>query len=112
MTDLSARVANPAVEKAISALPNLVKLGYRLLRDPRVPVKHKAFVGAALAYLVAPIDVIPDFIPFLGQADDVLLLAFALNAMFEAAGARANTAINTTTAINTHFFIMHLLGFE
>jgi len=86
MTDLSARASNPAVEKAISAVPNLVKLGYRLVRDPRVPVKHKAFLGVALAYLVAPVDVIPDFIPLIGRADDLLLLAFALNSIFEAAG--------------------------
>ncbi len=86
MTDLSARVSHPAVQKAIAAVPNLVKLGYRLLKDPRVPVKQRAFVGAALAYMVAPVDVIPDFIPFLGRADDLLILAFALNSMFEAAG--------------------------
>lgn len=86
MTNVLARAANPAVEKAISAVPNLIKLGYRLVRDPRVPVKHKAFLGGALAYTVAPVDLIPDFIPFLGQADDLLILAFALNAMFEAAG--------------------------
>jgi uncharacterized membrane protein YkvA (DUF1232 family) len=86
MTDLSARASSPAVDKAISALPNLVKLGYRLMRDPRVPVKQKAFLGAALAYLVSPVDVIPDFIPFLGRADDLVILAFALNAMFDAAG--------------------------
>ena len=86
MTDLSARASSPAVDKAISALPNLVKLGYRLVRDPRVPVKHKAFLGGALAYLVAPVDLIPDFIPFIGRADDLLMRAFALNAMFEAAG--------------------------
>jgi uncharacterized membrane protein YkvA (DUF1232 family) len=86
MTDRSTRSTNPAVEKAISALPNLVKLGYRLVRDPRVPVKHKAFLGGALAYLAAPVDLVPDFIPFLGRADDLLLLAFALNAMFDAAG--------------------------
>ena len=86
MTDLSARASSPAVDKAISALPNLVKLGYRLMRDPRVPVKQKAFLGAALAYMVSPVDVIPDFIPFLGRADDLVILAFALNAMFDAAG--------------------------
>ena len=86
MTDVSARRASPAVEKAISALPNLVKLGYRLVRDPRVPAKHKAFLGGALAYLVSPVDLIPDFIPFLGRADDLLVLALALNSMFEAAG--------------------------
>ena len=86
MTDLSARMSNPAVEKAIAAVPNLIKLGYRLMRDERVPVKHKAFLGGALAYVVAPVDVIPDFIPFLGRADDLLVLALALNSMFEAAG--------------------------
>jgi len=86
MTDLSARATNPAVEKAITALPNLVKLGYRLMRDSRVPVRHKAFVGAALAYAVAPLDIVPDFVPFIGRADDLLILALALNSMFEAAG--------------------------
>ncbi|MDH3539705.1 MAG: YkvA family protein [Acidimicrobiia bacterium] len=86
MTDLAARASNPVVGKAITAVPNLVKLGYRLLRDPRVPSKHKAFLGAALAYVVAPVDLIPDFIPFVGQADDLLILAFALNAIFDAAG--------------------------
>ena len=86
MTDLSERRSNPAVEKAISAVPNLVKLAYRLMRDPRVPSKQKVFLGAALAYMVAPFDLVPDFIPFVGRADDLLMLAFALNAMFEAAG--------------------------
>jgi uncharacterized membrane protein YkvA (DUF1232 family) len=86
MTELSARTSNPAVEKALAAIPNLIKLGYRLLRDPRVPGKQKAFVGAALAYLIAPVDVIPDFIPLIGRADDLVILAFALNSMFEAAG--------------------------
>lgn len=86
MTELSAPRSNPAVQKAIGALPNLIKLGYRLVRDPRVPAKHKLFLGAALAYVVSPVDVIPDFIPFVGQADDLVLLALALNSMFEAAG--------------------------
>ena len=86
MTNLSARVTNPAVQKALTAVPNLIKLGYRLLRDRRVPVKHKAFLWAALAYGVAPVDLIPDFIPFIGRADDLLILAFALNSLFEAAG--------------------------
>lgn len=82
----SASLNHPAVDKAISAIPNLVKLGYRLMRDPRVPVKHKAFLGGALGYAISPVDVVPDFIPFVGRVDDVLLLAFALNSLFEAAG--------------------------
>ena len=71
MTDLSERRSNPAVEKAISAIPNLVKLAYRLMRDPRVPHKQKVFLSAALAYVVAPVDLVPDFIPFIGRADDL-----------------------------------------
>ena len=86
MTDLSERRTNPAVDKAISAIPNLIKLAYRLMRDPRVPQKHKVFLSAALVYAVAPVDLIPDYLPFVGRADDLLLLAFALNTMFEAAG--------------------------
>lgn len=86
MTDLSARPTNPALHKALTAVPNLVKLAYRLMKDPRVPGKHRGFLGVALAYAVSPVDVVPDFIPFIGRADDLLLLAFALNAIFEAAG--------------------------
>ncbi len=86
MTNLSGRAGNPAVDKAISAIPNLTKLAYRLMRDPRLPVKQKAFVGAALAYLVAPVDVIPDFIPLIGRVDDLVILALALNSILEAAG--------------------------
>ena len=84
MTSLSAR--SPAVEQAVLVIPNLIKLGYRLLRDPRVSVKHKAFLLAALAYGVAPVDVIPDYIPVIGRADDLLILALALNSLFESAG--------------------------
>lgn len=86
MTDLSSRSTNAALQKAVAAVPNLVKLGYRLMRDPRVPFRHKAFLGAALGYVVAPVDLIPDFIPVVGSADDLLVLALALNSMFDAAG--------------------------
>ena len=75
------RISNPAVEKAVAAVPNLIKLGWRLMLDPRVPVKHRAFVGAALAYAVMPYD-----LPLIGRADDLLLLALALDHLFAAAG--------------------------
>ena len=85
MTDMASS-RSPAVEKALTAVPNLVTLGYRLMRDPRVSTRHKLFLGAALGYVVAPVDFIPDFIPFLGRADDLMILALALNALFESAG--------------------------
>lgn len=73
------------VETAL-LIPNFVKLIYRLMRDPRVPVRRKLVVGAMLGYLVSPLDVIPDFIPVVGQIDDVLLIAFAIRHLIEGAG--------------------------
>lgn len=68
------------------ALPNLAKLLMRLARDPRVPPRSKTFAGFMAAYLVSPIDIVPDFIPLIGKTDDILLVAFALNHMMQAAG--------------------------
>jgi uncharacterized membrane protein YkvA (DUF1232 family) len=74
------------VTDAATTIPNMVKLLYRLLRDPRVPRRTKLVVGAAVAYLVSPIDLIPEFVPVIGLADDLLLMAFAINHMVETAG--------------------------
>lgn len=67
-------------------LPNLVKLLTRLLRDPRVPRKTKLLLGGLVAYLASPIDVIPDAIPVVGVADDVVLAAYAVNHLIRTAG--------------------------
>lgn len=45
------------------------------LFDRRTPLAAKLVVGAVLAYAVSPVDIIPDFMPVLGQLDDVLLLS-------------------------------------
>jgi uncharacterized membrane protein YkvA (DUF1232 family) len=45
-----------------------------VLADPRTPRPAKIFLGMALAYLLLPFDLIPDFIPVLGQLDDVLIV--------------------------------------
>ncbi len=74
------------MKEAALALPNLVKLVYRLMRDPRISRKSKLVLGAILGYLVVPIDLVPDFIPMVGQADDVLLLAYAIRHIIEVAG--------------------------
>lgn len=50
---------------------------YSVLKDDRTPLFAKILPIAALAYLLLPIDLLPDFIPFLGQMDD-LTIAFAL----------------------------------
>lgn len=67
-------------------LPNVFKLLTRLIRDPRVPRRSKLLVGGLLAYLASPVDLVPDFIPGLGMADDLLLTAYAVNHLIERAG--------------------------
>ena len=74
------------VWEATLLLPNLVKLLGRMIRDPRVPRRRKLVAGVVLGYLVSPIDLIPDIVPVLGQADDVLLVAFAIRHLMEGAG--------------------------
>ena len=60
------------------------KLLWRLLKDyynkkyPNAPWKFIAAIGFAVAYLVSPIDVIPDFIPFLGFVDDAAVFALVV----------------------------------
>lgn len=64
--------------EALRFLPNLLKLAYRLARDPRVPQADKIVLAATVAYVITPLDVLPDFIPFFGQIDDGYLIAVAL----------------------------------
>ena len=58
----------------------------RLLRDPRVPSRAKLALGCVLPYLISPIDLIPDFIPVLGQLDDALLVVAVFGFVARRAG--------------------------
>ncbi|TAK59372.1 MAG: DUF1232 domain-containing protein [Dehalococcoidia bacterium] len=55
-----------------------LKFGWRVFRDPDTPIVAKAVIPAMLAYLAMPLDIIPDFIPVLGQLDDLLVVALGL----------------------------------
>lgn len=59
-------------------LPNLVRLLGRLLSDRRVPTAEKALFAAAIIYVIMPLDFIPDVFPFIGQVDDIYLVALTL----------------------------------
>jgi len=59
-------------------IPNLVVLFRGLLKDPRVPRSSKAWLWFAVVWLVSPIDLIPEFIPFLGPLDDAVVAALVL----------------------------------
>lgn len=70
----------------IKQLPNYLRLLGGLLLDRRVALLDKALVAGAIAYIVSPLDLIPDFIPFLGQVDDVFLLMASLERLVANAG--------------------------
>lgn len=62
----------------LSYLPKFLRLIVNLLRDPRVSSTDKAILGATIAYLINPVDLVPDWIPFLGLVDDIYLIGLAL----------------------------------
>lgn len=70
----------------IRDIPSFLKLLGRLYRDARVSIVDKGIVLATIGYVVMPMDLIPDFIPFLGQVDDLFLLALALDRLLNNAG--------------------------
>ena len=70
----------------IRQLPNYLRLLVGLMTDRRVSGTDKLLVAGALAYIVMPFDFIPDFIPFLGEVDDVYLLVLALQRLIGNAG--------------------------
>ena len=57
-----------------SAFKQEIRVYQLVLHDERVPKRAKWLLGIALAYLVSPIDLIPDFIPILGYLDDVVIV--------------------------------------
>ena len=59
-------------------LPNMVVLLGRMLKDVRVPTAEKALFLAAIVYVISPLDFIPDVFPFIGQVDDVYVVALTL----------------------------------
>lgn len=67
-----------SAKQALLLIPNFVKLLYRLVGDKRVLSQEKALLLGVAAYVISPLDFLPDAIPFLGQIDDLLLVALIL----------------------------------
>ena len=60
-----------------------VRLAWKLLFDPRVPLWLKTIVPASLIYLISPIDLIPDVALGLGQLDDLAVLIIGVKLFIE-----------------------------
>jgi uncharacterized membrane protein YkvA (DUF1232 family) len=69
------------LSRRILALPLRRKaaLIWRMARDPNVPLTAKSVLPVLVAYLAMPLDIIPDFIPVLGQLDDLVIVAAGLS---------------------------------
>ncbi len=59
-------------------LPNLLVLLARLVKDSRVPTAEKALLLGAVIYVISPLDLIPDVFPFIGQVDDLYVVALVV----------------------------------
>jgi len=71
----------------IRRLPTYMRLVWALLRDGRVPPQQKLILVGIGAYVVLPIDLIPDFVPVLGQLDDLAVVLLGLDLFIRSAPA-------------------------
>ena len=74
------------LKEAMRLLPDLIRLVKRLAADPDTPRGVRIRLALLLLYLAMPIDLIPDFIPVLGYADDAIIVALVLRSATRSAG--------------------------
>lgn len=72
--------------EVVLVLPNIAKLLARLMKDPRVSIRHKVLIGVVGAYVASPVDVIPDFLVGIGRLDDIILVSLAIDHLMRGAG--------------------------
>ena len=81
-----AEVSGVSGAALLSLVSDVILLLKDLATDARVPLRDKVMAGAAAAYLVTPVDFVPDFIPVAGQADDLMIAVWAFRRLLGAAG--------------------------
>ncbi|HTI78110.1 MAG TPA: YkvA family protein [Mycobacterium sp.] len=74
------------LREALRLLPDLLRLIKRLAADPATPRGARIRLALLLGYLALPFDLIPDFIPVLGYADDAIVVALVLRSTTRSAG--------------------------
>jgi uncharacterized membrane protein YkvA (DUF1232 family) len=87
---LGRRRGEPArLREALRLLPDVVRLLRRLAADPAVPRGVRVRLVAGALYLAFPVDLVPDFIPVAGYADDVIVVVLVLRSVARRAGVDA-----------------------
>lgn len=86
---VKARFDLVALREALRMLPDLIRLLKRLAADPTLPRGVRIRLWLLLAYLLVPLDLVPDFIPIIGYADDAVIVAIALRSVIRHAGPSA-----------------------
>jgi uncharacterized membrane protein YkvA (DUF1232 family) len=83
---LVARPKGNLLGEAVRLLPDLLRLLQRLARDRGVPRAARVRLWLLLGYLAIPIDLVPDFVPVLGYADDAIVISLVLRSVVRRAG--------------------------
>ena len=83
---LLARPKGNLLGEAMRLLPDLLRLLRRLAADSNVPRAARVRLSLLLGYLAIPFDLVPDFVPVLGYADDAIIVALVLRSVARRAG--------------------------
>lgn len=75
-----------AARELMMLVPNLARLFRHLIRDRRVPLSSKLVLAFTVAWVVSPIDLVPEFIPIIGPLDDIIVGVLALRFVVRRAG--------------------------
>lgn len=92
-------------------LPDLLHLAIKLLFDKNVPAANKGMLIAAIAYVISPIDVIPDSIPIAGWVDDLFVITLALSRFLNTDNPEVDAAVRRHWAGDSNVIeiIAHIL---
>jgi uncharacterized membrane protein YkvA (DUF1232 family) len=74
------------LQEALRLLPDVLRLVRRLAADPDLPRGVRVRLALLLVYLAFPLDLVPDFIPVLGYADDAIIVTAVLRSVVQRAG--------------------------
>lgn len=86
---IQARLKGSLLKEALRLLPDTLRLLHRLAVDATLPRSVRARLWLLFAYLAIPVDIIPDFIPVIGYADDAIIACAVLRSVVRRAGADA-----------------------